>query len=158
MSVILSLIKLGCYLTEYRCNDYIECLNWNLYWFVLAEKTQATTKSKSTTPDLTTSTTTATENSTPTWINDIFQVLFWSQMSIWSFYLFPLFFSSLMTMALKIKPHQMKWKLVTIWVKDSGHSNSSMGEIEILAFAIPFAYRSVLSYKPKIFLIPWNIV
>jgi len=104
--VIVSVIKLGCYLTEYRCNDCNECLNWNLYWFVLAEKTQATTKSKSTTPDLTTSTTTATENSTPTWINDIFQVLFRSQMSIWSFYLFLLFFSSWMTMALKIKPHQ----------------------------------------------------
>ncbi len=85
MSVILRLIKLGCYLTEYRCNDCIECLNWNLYWFVLAEKTQATTKSKSTTPDLTTSTTASTENSTPTWINDIFQVFFWSLMSIWSF-------------------------------------------------------------------------
>jgi hypothetical protein len=27
--------------------------------------------------------------------------------------------------------------------------NSSMGEIEILALAIPYAYRSVLSFKPK---------
>jgi len=70
---ILSLIRLGPNLTDYPCNDCFGCLNWNLYWFVLAEKTQATMKSKSTTPDLATSTM-ATETSTPTWINDIFQV------------------------------------------------------------------------------------